>query len=118
APITAMVDPRGRGRRPGSITLTRRSVSCRQPSEALPSRLGLHSRLALYARIRREIEMISVRLAAMVGLLLSPVPALADASLADMGSATACGLDRVREIIAGAEGTSTDAEAVDQLIVE
>jgi len=63
--------------------------------------------------------MISVRLAAMVGLLLlSPVPAFADASLAAMGSATACGLDRVREIIAGAEGSSTDAEAVDQLIVE
>lgn len=63
--------------------------------------------------------MISVRLAALVGLLLvSSTPAFADASLADMGSATACGLDRVREIIAGAEGSSTDPEAVDQLIVE
>src|SRR5690606_18883332 len=38
--------------------------------------------------------------------------------LADMGSATACGLDRVREIIAGAEAESTDADLVDQLIVE
>ena len=63
--------------------------------------------------------MVSVRLAALIGLfLVSSTPAFADASLADMGRASACGLDRVREIIAGAEGTSTDAEAVDQLIVE
>ena len=51
-------------------------------------------------------------------LLFSAAPAFADASLADMGSATACGLDRVREIIAGAEAESTDADLVDQLIVE
>lgn len=61
--------------------------------------------------------MVSVRLAALT-LLLSTAPALADASLADMGSATACGLDRVREIIAGAEAESTDPDLVDQLIVE
>ena len=60
-----------------------------------------------------------VRPAAVVTLLLlSAAPAFADASLADMGSATACGLDRVREIIAGAEAESTDAELVDRLIVE
>lgn len=59
-----------------------------------------------------------LRPAAVVALLLSVAPALADASLADMGSATACGLDRVREIIAGAEAESTDAELVDRLIVE
>ncbi len=51
-------------------------------------------------------------------LLLSAAPAFADASLADMGNATACGLDRVREIIAGAEAASADAEQVNQLIVE
>jgi hypothetical protein len=51
-------------------------------------------------------------------LLLSTAPAFADASFADMSSATACGLDRVREIIAGAEAESTDAELVDRLIVE
>ena len=60
----------------------------------------------------------SVRLAAALMLLLSTAPTLADASLADMGSATACGLDRVREIIAGAEADSTDPDLVDQLIVE
>ena len=60
-----------------------------------------------------------VRSAATIALLLlTAAPALADASLADMGSATACGLDRVREIIAGAEAESTDADLVDQLIVE
>ena len=60
-----------------------------------------------------------VRPAAVFGLLLlSAAPAFADASLADMGSATACSLDRVREIIAGAEAESTDAALVDQLIVE
>jgi hypothetical protein len=60
-----------------------------------------------------------VRPAAFFGLvLLSVAPAIADASLADMGTATACGLDRVREIVAGAEASSSDSDAVDQLIVE
>jgi len=51
-------------------------------------------------------------------VLLAAPPALADASLADMSTAAACNLDRVREIIAGAEAESTDADLVDQLIVE
>lgn len=51
-------------------------------------------------------------------LLFTATPALADASLADMGRDAACGLDRVREIIAGAEAESTDPELVNQLIVE
>lgn len=62
--------------------------------------------------------MISVRLAAVMAFVLTTAPALADASLVDMGAATACRLDRVREIIAGAQADSTDPELVDQLIVE
>ena len=50
--------------------------------------------------------------------LLSTASALADASLADMAGDTACRLDRVREIIAGAEQSSADAAEADRLIVE
>ena len=50
--------------------------------------------------------------------VLSTVPALADASLADMAGEAVCRLDRVREIIAGAEQSSADAEEANRLIVE
>jgi hypothetical protein len=57
-------------------------------------------------------------LATLAFCLLSTASALADASLADMAGDTACRLDRVREIIAGAEQSSADAELANRLIVE
>lgn len=57
-------------------------------------------------------------LAPLVLVLVSTAAALADASVADMASATACQLDRVREIIAGADGLDADQAEKNQLIVE
>lgn len=57
-------------------------------------------------------------LAALCLLLCSTGAAWADAAPLDLAGETACRLDRVREIIAGAEQSSSDADAVDQLIVE
>lgn len=57
-------------------------------------------------------------LAAIGLLLLSTAAVLADAAPADLASETACRLDRVREIIAGAEQSGTDAAQVDRLIFE
>lgn len=51
-------------------------------------------------------------------LLLSSTAAQADAAPVDLAGETACRLDRVREIIAGAERSGTDAALVDRLIVE
>jgi hypothetical protein len=57
-------------------------------------------------------------LAPLVLVLLSTAAAVADASVADMASATACQLDRVREIIAGADGLAAGEAEKNQLIVE
>lgn len=57
-------------------------------------------------------------IAALGFCLFSIVPASADASLTDMAGETVCKLDRVREIIAGAEQSSADAELADRLIAE
>lgn len=51
-------------------------------------------------------------------MLLGTSAAFADASIADMAKDAACRLDRVREIIAGAEETSATPDEADQLIVE
>lgn len=60
-----------------------------------------------------------LRSAASLGLLLlGTSAALADASLSDMANAAACRLDRVREIIAGAEQSAATPDEADQLIVE
>jgi hypothetical protein len=53
------------------------------------------------------------------GLLVAgTLSALGDATPVDMATQTACNLDRVREIIAGAEASSTTAEEANRLIVE
>lgn len=57
-------------------------------------------------------------LATLAFCLLSTSTTFADASLADMAGDTACRLDRVREIIAGAVESSADAAEADRLIVE
>ncbi|HEY9011438.1 MAG TPA: hypothetical protein VIN06_10500 [Devosia sp.] len=60
-----------------------------------------------------------LRSAASLGLLLLGTGmALADASLSDMAKDAACRLDRVREIIAGAERSAATPDEADQLIVE
>lgn len=60
-----------------------------------------------------------LRSAASLGLLIAGTSAaLADASLSDMANTAACRLDRVREIIAGAEQSAASPDEADQLIVE
>ena len=51
-------------------------------------------------------------------LLGTAAAALADAPPLDMATQTACKLDRVREIIAGAEASSATPEEANRLIVE
>lgn len=51
-------------------------------------------------------------------LACAAAPVRAEASTLDMALRTACTIDRVREIIAGAEASAADAAEADRLIVE